>query len=75
MDRGKQVVKKGVWYIGGKRKKKEKTKKGGAIPLGLIASFARSLLGEIVKPIFKKRVGGRRPIRRRRRIAVWKIKQ
>ena len=56
MDRGKQVVKNQI---------------GGAIPLGLIASFAGSLLGEIAKPIFKKKVGGRRPRRRRRRIAVW----
>ena len=75
MDRGKQVVKKGVWYIGSKRKRKRKNQIGGAIPLGLIASFAGSLLGEIAKPIFKKIVGGRRPIRRRRRrrrrIAVW----
>ena len=71
MDRGKQVVKKGVWYIGGKRKRKRKNQKGGAIPLGLIASFAGPLLGEITKPIFKKIGGGRRSIRRRRRIAVW----
>ena len=72
MDRGKQVVKKGVWYTGGKRKRKRKNQKEGAIPLGLIASFAGPLLGEIAKPIFKKIVGGRRPIRRRRRrIAVW----
>ena len=73
MDRGKQVVKKGVWYIGGKRKRKRKNQIGGVIPLGLIASFAGSLLGEIAKPIFKKIVGGRRPRRRRRRrrIAVW----
>ena len=71
MDRGKQVVKKGVWYIGGKRKRKRKNQIGGTIPLGLIASFAGSLLGEIPKPVFKKKVGGRRPRRRRRRIAVW----
>ena len=35
-----------------REKEKEKTKKGGVIPLGLIASFAGSLLGEIAKPIF-----------------------
>ena len=52
MDRGKQVLKKGVWYIGGKRKRKRKNQIGGVIPLGLIASFAGSLLGEIAKPIF-----------------------
>ena len=73
MDRGKQVVKKGVWYIDGKRKRKNQ--KGGTIPPGLIASFAGPLLGEIAKPIFKETVGGRRPIRRRKRIAVWWIEQ
>ena len=58
-----------------RKKEKRKNQKGGAIRLGLIASFAGPLLGEIAKPIFKKIVGGRRPIRRRRRrrrrIAVW----
>ena len=49
---GKQVVKKGVWYIGGgKRKRKQK---GKGFPYGLVASAAAPLLGEIAKPIFKK---------------------
>ena len=42
MSRGKQSVRKGVWYIGGKYKRapKRKKQKGGAIPFGLIASLA-----------------------------------
>ena len=62
MPRGKQSVKKGIWYIGGKKRKKQK---GGAIPIGLIASLAGPILGEIAKPIFKNIVGGK--IRKRRR--------
>ena len=52
----KQVVKKGIWHIGGKRKKRKK-QKGGAIPFGLIASFAAPILGEVAKPIFKTILG------------------
>ena len=65
MPRGKQSVKKGVWYIGGKKRKKQKS---GAIPIGLIASLAGPILGEIAKPIFKKIVGGK--IRKRRRRSI-----
>ena len=54
MNRGKQVVKKGIWHIGSKKRKKQK---GGAIPLGLLASFAGPVIGEIAKPIFKKILG------------------
>ena len=56
MPRGKQIVKKGVLYIGGKkRKRKRKQKqKGKGFPFGLVASAAAPLLGEIAKPIFKK---------------------
>ena len=57
MNRGKQTVKKGVWYIGGKRKKRNRKQKGGAFPIRLIASLAGPLLGEIAKPIFKKIIG------------------
>ena len=56
MNRGKQVVKKGIWHIGSK-KRKTKKQKGGAIPLGLLASFAGPVIGEIAKPIFKKILG------------------
>ena len=48
MSRGKQVVKKGIWHIGGKKRKRKK-QKGGAIPLGFLASFARPVIGEIAK--------------------------
>ena len=41
MPRGKQSVKKGVWYLGGKKQKKQK---GGAIPIGLIASLDGPIL-------------------------------
>ena len=59
MSRGKQSVRKGVWYIGGKYKKakKRRKQKGGAIPFGLIASLAAPVLGEIAKPVFKKILG------------------
>ena len=40
--RGKQYVKKGVWYIGGKKRKQT----GGAIPLGLLASIGVLILGK-----------------------------
>ena len=47
MNRGKQSVKKGIWHIGGRyiyiKKRKQK---GGAIPIGLIASLAGPILGE-----------------------------
>ena len=55
------------WYLGGKDKKKKKKKKtrkkkerGTGFPLGLIASAAASLAGKIVKPLFKKKFGGKR---------------
>ena len=65
MSRGKQSVRKGVWYIGGKYKRapKRKKQKGGAIPFGLIASLA----GEVAKAIFKKLLGRGR----RRQIKKW----
>ena len=56
MNRGKQVLKKGIWHIGSKKRKRKK-QKGGAIPLGLLASFAGPVIGEITKPIFKKILG------------------
>ena len=64
MSRGKQSVRKGVWYIGGKYKRASKRRKkqtGGAIPFGVIASLAAPVLGEVAKPIFKRILGrGRR---------------
>ena len=38
MPRGKQVVKKGVWYIGGKKRKTKTKQKGKGF--GLVASAA-----------------------------------
>ena len=65
--RGKQSVKKGIWYIRGKyiRAPKRKRQKGGAIPLGLLTSIGAPILGEIAKPILGKILG--RGLRRRRR--------
>ena len=53
MSRGKQYVKKGVCYIGGKKRRQ----KGGAIPFGLLASIATPVLGEVVIPILGKIFG------------------
>ena len=50
MTRGKQYVKKGVWYIWGKKRKQ----KSGAIPIGLFASIGAPILGQIAKPILGK---------------------
>ena len=41
--------------------------KGGALPLGLLASIGAPLLGEIAKPISGKFFGRGRKLRRRRR--------
>ena len=66
MHRGKQTVKKGIWRIGGRYKKRKRTQKGGAIRFGLIASLTAPVLGEIAKPVFKTIFG--RGKRRRRPI-------
>ena len=41
----KTICKKGVWYIGRKKRKQ----KGGVIPFGLITSLAAPILGEVAK--------------------------
>ena len=64
MPRGKQVVKKGIWYVGGKKKRKQK-QKGKGFPFGLVASSAAPLLGEIAKRILKKIFGRGRKRRKR----------
>ena len=66
MNRGKQTVKKIIWRIGGRYEKRKRKQKGGAIPFGLIASLAGPIIGEVVKLIFKKIIGGRK-----RRIKRW----
>ena len=62
MSRGKQSVRKGLWYVGGKYKR---GKKGGAIPIGLIARLAAAVLGEIAKSILGKLLGRGRKRRKR----------
>ena len=52
--RGKQSVRKGVWYIGGNRRQYSKRQRRGTIPFGLIASGAVPFLGEVAKPLLKK---------------------
>ena len=69
MVRGKQSVKKGVWYIGARYKRAPKRRqRGGAIPLGFIASTGAPILGETAKPIFGKIFGRGR---RKRRVRRW----
>ena len=63
--RGKKSVRKGVWYIRGKRRQYSKRQRGGAIPFGLIAFAAVPYLGEVAKPLLKIFFGGRH--RRKRR--------
>ena len=62
--RGKQSVRKGVWYIGGKRKTSKieikERQKGRGFLIGLLASAAAPFLGEITKPILRKAFGGRK---------------
>ena len=64
--RGKQSVKKGVWYIGGKKRRYIKKQRSKGIPFGLIASATAPFLGEVAKPLLNKFFGGRRRRRRRR---------
>ena len=58
--RGKQSIKRGVWHIGGRRRRRQR---GGAFPLG------RPL--EVAKPIFKTIIGRGIQQRKRRRRAIW----
>ena len=64
--RGPQSVKKGVWYLGGRKKKRvvrKKTKKeqrGKGFPLGHLVSVGVPFLGKIAKPIIKKNFGRRK---------------
>ena len=62
---GKQSVRKGFWYIGGKRRYRKRKQRGQGFPIGLLASAAAPILGEVAKPILKKKLHGRK--RRRRR--------
>ena len=61
--RGKQSVRKVVWYIGGRKKSGRKIyrkQRGRGLPLGLIALAATPFLGEVAKPILKKNIRSRR---------------
>ena len=54
--KGKQSVRKGVWYISGRRRRKKKKRQiGRCVPIGILvsAAAAASFIGEIAKPIFK----------------------
>ena len=51
--RAKQSVKEGVWYIGRKRKYRKKKQRGKGFPIGLLASAAAPIPGEVAKPILK----------------------
>ena len=62
--RGKQSVRKGVWYVGGKKRRYRK-QRGRGIPFRLIASAAAPFLGEVAKPLLKNFFGGRCSRRRR----------
>lgn len=63
---GRQSIKKGVWHIGGTRRRRRQ--RGGAFPLGFVTSLAELLLREVAKPIFKTMLGrGIQQSRRRRR--------
>ena len=55
--RGKQSVRKGVWYIGGRTRLRKRTKReqrGKGLPIGLLVSAAAPFLGEVAKPLLKK---------------------
>ena len=63
----KQSVKRGVWYIDGRRRK-QRGQKGEFLPIaGLLGSVTAPLIGEIAKPILRKTVGSRQVKRRHRR--------
>ena len=64
MSRGKQSVKTDFWYIGGRKGKRRQ--KGGAIPIGLLASIDASVLSQIAKRIFRKKIDRGRRRRRKR---------
>ena len=73
--RGKQSVKKGVWYIGGKYKrapKRKKKQKGSAITFALLASLPAPVLGEIAKALLGKMIGrGLRKTTKKNKILKW----
>ena len=60
--KGKQSVRKGVWYMGGRKRLKQRTKRGQigkGLPIGLLISAAAPLLGEVTKPLLKRFLTGK----------------
>ena len=55
MTRGRQSVKKGIWYLEEKKQKIriKRDQRRGVMAIGLIASAAALFLGKTAKPIFK----------------------
>ena len=61
----KQSVRRVVWLIGGRRKRRRQ--KGSFLPIApILGSLAKPVLGTIVDPVIKKVFGGKRQRRRRR---------
>ena len=60
--RGKQSVRKGIWNIGSRKRRRKlyRKQRGRGFPIGLLASATAPFLGEIAKPILKKVFRGRR---------------
>ena len=63
--RGRQFVRKGISYLGGRRgkriRRRKKGQKGVFFPLaGLLGAAAGPVTGKIGKPLLKKIIGGRR---------------
>ena len=60
--RGKQSVRKDIWNIGGRKRRRKlyRKQRGRGFPIGLLASATAPFLGEIAKPILKKVFRGRR---------------
>lgn len=52
--RGKQSAGKAVWYIGKKGRYKKRKKRGQRFSIGLLASTALPIVGEVAKAILKK---------------------
>ena len=63
--RGKQSVKKGIWYLSGRKRQR-----GKGFPLGLLASIGALIIGEVAKPILGKMFG-----RGKRRVVINKLKR
>ena len=63
--REKQSVRKGAWYIEGKRRYRKRKPGGHGFPIELLASATASILGELAKPILKKNFSCRKQRQKR----------